>query len=79
MRLVSPSCLRGIQYHISPRAKVAHKFEQTLRDAIRNSGVPQNQIAKATGVTQPCINKFVNGKCRLMSDVMATLADFCGS
>lgn len=40
---------------------VSKQLADTLRNAIRNSGESANVIAKATGVPQPTITRFLAG------------------
>ena len=52
---------------------------QHLRLAIRRSGLSVNQIAKASGVDQSTLNKFVNGdRNNLRLDVADRLVRFLG-
>ncbi|MSR58433.1 MAG: helix-turn-helix domain-containing protein [Planctomycetaceae bacterium] len=51
-------------YHKSIMAKRKPKsvgMVETLRNAIRESGVSANKLAEATGVPGPTITRFLNG------------------
>lgn len=52
------------------------KFREQLRQAILNSEYSRYAIAKATGVSQPVLSKFVHGKVGLSLDAIDILMAF---
>lgn len=52
----------GVVSYISPMPpKVPPTLDESLRQAIRDSGLSANQLARATEVPQPTITRFLNG------------------
>ncbi len=55
---------------------MAEAISTALRKAIEASGVSHNEIAKATGIPQPTITRFVNGADLRVSNCDALAAYF---
>ena len=49
-----------------------------IREAIETSGESRYAIAKATGLSQTTLSRFVNGERGLSVDALETLADHLG-
>jgi len=49
-----------------------------LRAAVRNCGETRYAIAKATGIDQSTLSRFVNGERGLSMDAMDTLGEYLG-
>ena len=49
-----------------------------LRALIRDSGVTPYQIAKATGVSNAALSRFLSGERRLSSKAIDTLGEYFG-
>jgi plasmid maintenance system antidote protein VapI len=53
-------------------------ISEQLRAAIQDSGLSHNELAKATGVNQPSISRFVSGDRGLGSESIDKLAAYLG-
>ncbi len=49
----------------------------TIRDALANCGKSRKEIAKATGVDEPQLSRFLNG-CDLRLETATRLTDYLG-
>jgi plasmid maintenance system antidote protein VapI len=49
-----------------------------LKEAVRDSGVPLNELAKRTGVSQPQLSRFVRGERSLTLPAAEKLAIYFG-
>ncbi len=58
--------------------KTANNIEEQLRDAIKNSGQSVNAIAKASGVQQSTLSRFVNEETSIQLQFAARVAAYFG-
>jgi len=60
------------------KAKKPPTIDEQLREAIENSGQTRYAIAKAAGVAQPIVDRFVSGERDLRLATAAKLAQALG-
>ena len=58
----------------TPRPTMA----EVLRKAVREPGLSVNAVAKAAGIAQPVLHRFVTGERDLTLDTAQKLADYFG-
>lgn len=51
-----------------------NEIQERLRDAIKNSGIPQKEIAKQIGVSAQTVSKYM---CKDVFPALDTLAKLC--
>lgn len=54
------------------------RFAETLRNALRQCSVSQNQIARDTRIPQPVLSRFISGERSLKLETIAVLLDYLG-
>ena len=59
-------------------AEQSAKLERQLRQAIRDSGLTIYRLAKDSGVSQPVLSRFVNGKRGITLATASKLAEALG-
>lgn len=58
--------------------KKVKRIDDALRQAIIDSGLPQQRIEKETGIARMSIGRFLRGERSLRLDKAAVLAEFLG-
>ena len=61
-----------------PRSKRTTKVTDQLRRLVRESGVTCYQIAKATGVSNAALSRFLSGERGLSCEAMDALGEYFG-
>jgi plasmid maintenance system antidote protein VapI len=61
-----------------PKATARPTMPDVLRRAVRESGRSVNAVAKAAGVAQPVLYRFMTGERDLTLDTAQRLADYFG-
>ena len=56
-------------------ATVEVPISEKLRESIANSGLTQHELAKATGIPQPTISRFMTGERGLRLDAVEALCE----
>ena len=54
------------------------EFSEVIRQAIRERGLSQREIARVTGVAQPIISRFMSGERTLRMDTASVLIHYLG-
>lgn len=65
-------------YRVSMSKKNDKTMTETLKDAIEKSEVSRYRIAKATGLTEACLSRFMKGETSLRLDKADILATYLG-